>query len=345
MPAKKSKKGPTKGTGGKGKRSLEGKKGTLPATERHWYADKMRRSAKGTGKQPAKDADKQPAKGAAKPAAPAAPSRTGGGDSGARPGSDLLVGRNPVIEALRAGFPAKRLFLANSLDQDERITEAARLAGEAGLDVREVSRSELDRRCDSQGQPGAAHQGLVLLTRPYRYWDPEDLLEHARSQAEEAGVAPLIMALDGVTDPHNLGAVARSAAAFGAHGLLIPERRAAGVGIAAWKTSAGTLARLPVAQATNLTRSLKSYKSSGVFVAGLDGDGETVLDSLNVASDPLVVVTGSEGKGLSRLVRETCDQVARIPIGGAESLNASVAAGVALYEITRLRSATTKSGH
>ncbi|MFD0775255.1 23S rRNA (guanosine(2251)-2'-O)-methyltransferase RlmB, partial [Streptomonospora algeriensis] len=273
-----------------------------------------------------------------------APARAAGGGSG--PGSgELLVGRNPVIEALRAGYPAKRLFLANSLDQDERVTEAARLAGESGLEIREVSRSELDRRCESQGQPGAAHQGLVLQTRPYRYWNPEDLLEHARSKADEAGVPPLIMALDGVTDPHNLGAVARSAAAFGAHGLLIPERRAAGVGIAAWKTSAGTLARLPVAQATNLTRSLKSYKSSGIFLAGLDGDGETALESLDVASDPLVVVTGSEGKGLSRLVRDTCDQVARIPIGGAESLNASVAAGVALYEITRLRSASAKSGH
>ncbi|QBI52205.1 23S rRNA (guanosine(2251)-2'-O)-methyltransferase RlmB [Streptomonospora litoralis] len=338
MPAKKSKKGPTKGSGGKGKRSLEGKKGTPAAEDRHWYADKQRRDAK-----------KKPAKPAA-----SAPPRAAGGDGrakGAQPGtgtapsgggSDLLVGRNPVVEALRAGMPATRFFLVNSLDQDERVTEAARLAGEAGLEIREVSRSELDRRCDSQGQPGAAHQGVALQTRQYRYWDPEDMLEAASATAQETGVPPLIVALDGVTDPHNLGAVARSAAAFGAHGLLIPERRAAGVGIAAWKTSAGTLARLPVAQATNLTRTLKSYKQSGVFVAGLDGSGETELDALNVATDPLVVVTGSEGKGLSRLVRETCDEVARIPISGAESLNASVAAGVALYEVTRRRAT---SGH
>ncbi|MUL43290.1 23S rRNA (guanosine(2251)-2'-O)-methyltransferase RlmB [Streptomonospora sp. PA3] len=347
MPAKKSKKGPTKGSGGKGKRSLEGKKGTLPAEERHWYADKMRRAAKKSAKGAAK-----PAKGPAKTPAPGAPPRSAGADKAARTGGaagsggpDLLVGRNPVVEALRAGLPASRLFLANSLDQDDRVTEAARLAGEGGLEIREVSRSELDRRCESAGQPGAAHQGLALQTRPYRYWDPQDMLDAARSTAEETGVPPLIVALDGVTDPHNLGAVARSAAAFGAHGLLIPERRAAGVGIAAWKTSAGTLARLPVAQATNLTRTLRSYKDGGVFVAGLDGEGDTDLDSLAVATDPLVIVTGSEGKGLSRLVRQTCDQVARIPISGAESLNASVATGVALYEITRRRAASTGQGH
>ncbi|GAB3439318.1 23S rRNA (guanosine(2251)-2'-O)-methyltransferase RlmB [Streptomonospora sediminis] len=342
MPAKKSKKGPTKGSGGKGKRSLEGKKGTPPAEERHWYARK-----------------KRPAADSAKPGAAASTRRSDGGKSGGgdkggaqpqatRPGTGsvagangpgLLVGRNPVIEALRAGLPATRLFVANSLDADERVTEAARLAGEAGLDIREVPKSELDRRCDSQGQPGAAHQGMALQTRPYRYWDPADMLDAARATARESGAAPLIVALDGVTDPHNLGAVARSAAAFGAHGLLIPERRAASVGIAAWKTSAGTLARLPVAQATNLTRTLQAYKSTGVFVAGLDGDGETSLDAMDVATDPLVIVTGSEGKGLSRLVRETCDQVARIPISGAESLNASVATGVALYEVTRRRSA------
>ncbi|GAA1763621.1 23S rRNA (guanosine(2251)-2'-O)-methyltransferase RlmB [Streptomonospora arabica] len=350
MPAKKSKKGPTKGSGGKGKRSLEGKKGTLPAEERHWYSEKSRRSTKNAAKSPAKNPAKSSAKqaptGAAKPGAPTAPPRAAAAEPGARGGTpDLLVGRNPVLEALRAGLPAKRLFLANSLDQDQRITEAARLAGDAGLEVREVSRTELDRRCDSQGQPGAAHQGLALQTRPYRYWNPEDLLDAARSTAEETGVPPLIVALDGVTDPHNLGAVARSAAAFGAHGLLIPERRAAGVGIAAWKTSAGTLARLPVAQATNLTRTLNGYKSEGVFVAGLDGGGETELAALDVAAGPLVIVAGSEGKGLSRLVRETCDQIARIPISGAESLNASVAAGVALYEITRRRSASTQPGH
>ncbi|MFI6575420.1 23S rRNA (guanosine(2251)-2'-O)-methyltransferase RlmB [Nocardiopsis sp. NPDC050513] len=314
MPAKKSKKGPTKGSGGKGRRSLEGKSGTLPAEQRHWYEGKQRaRAAKRS--RPSGEAAARPQRRAAD--------------------SDLLVGRNPVVEALRAGMPASRLFLANSLDPDERVTEAARVAGDCGIEVVEVTRAELDRRCESNGQPGAAHQGLALQVRPYRYWAVEDLLERAL----ESDTAPLVVALDGVTDPHNLGAVARSAAAFDAHGLVIPERRSASVNMTAWKTSAGTLARLPVAQATNLTRALEAYKKAGLFVVGLDAGGDTNLPELELATGPLVIVVGSEGKGLSRLVREACDVVASIPIGGAESLNASVAAGVALYEVARRRGA------
>ncbi|GAA3727868.1 23S rRNA (guanosine2251-2'-O)-methyltransferase [Spinactinospora alkalitolerans] len=322
MPSNKSKKGPTKGSGGKGRRSLEGKKGTLPAEERHWYADKQRSRA---AKRPQQGGTAPGGEGAARP-------RSGGRRDGSGP--ELLVGRNPVVEALRAEVPATRLFLANSLDSDERINEAAKLAGAAGVDINEVNRSELDRRCESNGQPGAAHQGIALQVRPYRYWAAEDLLD-AATQAETPA---LVVALDGVTDPHNLGAIARSASAFGAHGLLIPERRAASVTMTAWKTSAGTLARLPVAQAVNLTRTLESYKKAGLFTVGLDAGGDTRLDHLELATGPLVVVIGSEGKGLSRLVRETCDVVASIPISGAESLNASVAAGVSLYEVARRRS-------
>ncbi|OOC55759.1 MULTISPECIES: 23S rRNA (guanosine(2251)-2'-O)-methyltransferase RlmB [Nocardiopsis] len=316
MPAKKNKKGPTKGSGGKNRRSLEAKSGTLPAEQRHWYEGKKRSKA-------AKRS--QPADGQ---------SRGGPGADRRRPdNSDLLVGRNPVVEALRAGMPATRLFLANSLDPDERVNEAARMAGEQGVDVVEVTRTELDRRCESNGQPGAAHQGIVLQVRPYQYRSPEGLLDNAL----ESDTPPLIVVLDGVTDPHNLGAIARSSAAFGAHGLLIPERRSAGVNMTTWKTSAGTLARLPVAQATNLTRALETFKKAGLFVVGLDSEGETPITGLELATGPLVVVVGSEGKGLSRLVRETCDVVASIPIGNAESLNASVAAGVSLYEVARRR--------
>lgn len=315
MPAKKSKKGPTKGSGGKGRRALEGKSGTLPAEQRHWYE----------GKQRAKAARRAASSGGRSSAPQGADRR--------RPESDLLVGRNPVLEALRTGLPATRLFLANSLDRDDRVNEAARLAGEQGVEVLEVSRADLDRRCDSNGQPGAAHQGIVLQVRPYRYQAPEDVLDTAMA----SDTPPLIVALDGVTDPHNLGAVARSAAAFGAHGLLIPERRSAGVNTTTWKTSAGTLARLPVAQATNLTRALEAYKKAGVFVVGLDAKGDTLIPELELATGPLVIVVGSEGRGLSRLVRETCDVVASIPIGNAESLNASVAAGVSLYEVARRR--------
>ncbi|WP_116245641.1 23S rRNA (guanosine(2251)-2'-O)-methyltransferase RlmB [Nocardiopsis sp. FIRDI 009] len=314
MPAKKSKKGPTKGSGGKGRRALEGKSGTLPAEQRHWYEGKQRARA-------------------AKRSRPTGDQKAGGRSQRRSADSDLLVGRNPVVEALRAGMPASRLFLVNSLDPDERVNEAARVAGDRGVEIVEVTRAELDRRCESNGQPGAAHQGMALQVRPYRYWAPEDLLERAL----ESETPPLIVALDGVTDPHNLGAVARSAAAFDAHGLMIPERRSAGVNMTAWKTSAGTLARLPVAQATNLTRALEGFKKAGLFVVGLDAGGDTPLPDLELATGPLVVVVGSEGKGLSRLVRESCDVVASIPIGGAESLNASVAAGVSLYEVTRRR--------
>lgn len=319
MPAKKNKRGPLKGSGGKGRRALEGKKGTPPAHQRHWYEKKQRERAE----ERARRAAERPA-----PAAKADPD-----------GPELLAGRNAVVEALRAGFPAGKLYLVNSLAPDDRVTEAARLAGDAGLEIVEVTRPELDRRCEEAGHPGAAHQGIALRVRPYRYTGAEDLLE----QASANGGVPLLVALDGVTDPHNLGAVARSAAAFGAHGLIIPERRSAGVTLAAWKTSAGTLARLPVAQVTNLTRTIQKYKREGVFAVGLDGDGESSLDTLPVATEPLLVVVGAEGGGLSRLVRQNCDMVAAIPISGAESLNASVAAGVALYEVARRRTTAERS--
>jgi 23S rRNA (guanosine2251-2'-O)-methyltransferase len=141
-----------------------------------------------------------------------------------------------------------------------------------------------------------------------------------------------------VTDPRNLGAVLRSTAAFGGHGVVVPARRAAGVTATAWKVSAGAAARVPVARATHLTRALQSYREAGFFVVGLDGGGTTSVADLDVSSGPLVLVVGSEGKGLSRLVRETCDVIASIPIAASmESLNAGVATGIALYEVARLR--------
>lgn len=313
MPSKNSKKGPTKGSGGKGRRALQGKGATLPAEERHWYGGKQKARSAKHGKPDNQGAGKRKERGTEY--------------------SDLLVGRNPVVEALRARVPASRLFLVNSLDRDDRVNEAARLAGDQQIDIVEVARADLDRRCESNGQPDAIHQGLALQVRPYQYWTPEGLLE----TATDSDAPALIVALDGITDPHNLGAVARSAAAFDAHGLVLPERRSADVTMAAWKTSAGAFARLPVAQATNLTRALAAYKKEGLFVVGLDAGGDTPLPNLELATGPLVVVVGAEGRGLSRLVRETCDVVASIPIGGAESLNASVASGVALYEVARRR--------
>jgi 23S rRNA (guanosine2251-2'-O)-methyltransferase len=241
----------------------------------------------------------------------------------------LVLGRNAVVEALRAGVPATALFVAQYIDSDDRVRESLKRAADTGVPLLEAPRGELDRIAG-----GAVHQGLALQVPPYTYSSAEDMLE----RAEDAGEVPLIVALDGITDPRNLGAVVRSVAAFGAHGVLVPERRAAGMTAAAWRTSAGAAARVPVARATNLTRALEEYKKAGLFVAGLDADGEVDLPDLEVSVDPLVLVVGSEGKGLSRLVRQTCDLVVRIPMaGGAESLNAGVAAGVALYEVARRR--------
>jgi 23S rRNA (guanosine2251-2'-O)-methyltransferase len=303
---RKSKKGAQVGSGGQVRRALKGKGPTPKAEERKGHP-------------------------AARRAAAAARRDDKGGRGRQRPGdsNELLVGRNPVAEALRAAIPATALYVAVGIDADERVTEAVRLAGDRGLALLEVSRAELDRRTG-----GLLHQGLALQVPPFAYAQLPDLIERSL----EAGTAPLLVALDGVTDPRNLGAVIRSAAAFGAHGVILPERRSAGVTAVAWRTSAGTAARLPVAQVTNLVRALKDCKQAGMFVVGLDADGDVNLDDLDAAVDPMVVVVGSEGRGLSRLVGETCDLTVSIPMtDAAESLNASVAAAVTLADIARRR--------
>lgn len=190
-----------------------------------------------------------------------------------------------------------------------------------------MTRHELDRLTD-----GAVHQGVGLQIPAYTYAQPADLL------STQTPGPPLIVALDSVTDPRNLGATLRSAGAFGAHGVLVPSRRSAGVTASAWKVSAGAAARVPVARATNLVRALQEYQKAGCFVVGLDGQGDTPVAQLPVADQPLVLVLGSEDKGLSRLVRETCDALVSIPIADSvESLNAGTAIGIALYEVARQR--------
>jgi 23S rRNA (guanosine2251-2'-O)-methyltransferase len=240
-----------------------------------------------------------------------------------------VAGRNPVLEALHARVPATALHVGPRLDSDERIGQAVMLAANAGIPVVEAGRAELDRITG-----GAIHQGLALRIKRYAYADPADLVDAAL----DTHTPPLIVALDGVTDPRNLGAVARSVAAFGGHGVLVPARRSAGVSAGAWKASAGALARVRVAQTANLARALASYKEAGLFVAGLDAGGSADVGELELADSPLVLVVGSEGKGLSRLVAQRCDVLARIPITGpTESLNAGIAAGIALYAVSRLR--------
>lgn len=312
-----SKKGQTAGTGGQKRRALQGKGPTPPAKDRtsHPAARRAKAAAKRTA--PGSSAGRgRPARG---------PVRNRGGQEG----PETVSGRNPVVEALRGLVPATALYVAERIDSDDRVREALKLAGKAGVPLMEAPRAELDRLTS-----GAVHQGLVLHVPPYTYAHPDDLLAAAERQRQPA----LLVALDGVTDPRNLGAVVRSAAAFGAHGVLVPERRAAGMTASAWKTSAGAAARVPVARATNLTRALQAYRSAGLVVIGLDGGGSIDIDAVEAAVDPVVLVIGSEGRGLSRLVRESCDLVASIPIGAAtESLNAGVAAGIALYEVARKR--------
>ncbi|MEU7641339.1 MULTISPECIES: 23S rRNA (guanosine(2251)-2'-O)-methyltransferase RlmB [unclassified Streptomyces] len=304
-----NKKGAQVGSGGKRRRSLEGKGPTPPASARKGHV--KNRIANSKAKQVA--AGRRPA-----------PRR--GGPKGT---AELVVGRNPVVEALREGVPATTLYVQQFIDNDERVREALQLANELGLNLLEAPRAELDRMTN-----GLNHQGLVAQIPPYEYAHPEDLAAAAFDDGED----PLIVALDGVTDPRNLGAVVRSVSAFGGHGVVVPERRAAGMTAGAWKTSAGTAARTPVARATNLTRALESYQKAGMTVVGLAADGDVELQDLEVLDGPVVIVVGSEGKGLSRLVGETCDVRVRIPMpGGAESLNAGVAAGVVLWEAARRR--------
>ncbi|OBA61928.1 23S rRNA (guanosine(2251)-2'-O)-methyltransferase RlmB [Mycobacterium sp. 1100029.7] len=293
-----SKKAPNVGSGGQRRRGLEGKGPTPPAHLRpHHPAAK--RVAKSQPRRPAKRTDE----------------------------TETVLGRNPVVECLRADVPATALYVALGIDADERVTESVSRAADLGIAILEVPRTDLDKMTANH-----LHQGIALQVPPYNYAHPDDLLGTAL-QSPPA----LLVALDNISDPRNLGAIVRSVAAFGGHGVLIPQRRSASVTAVAWRTSAGAAARVPVARATNLTRTLQNWADRGIRVIGLDAGGDTILDDLD-GSDPIVVVVGSEGKGLSRLVRQNCEQVVSIPMAGhAESLNASVAAGVVLGEIARQR--------
>jgi 23S rRNA (guanosine2251-2'-O)-methyltransferase len=242
---------------------------------------------------------------------------------------EVVIGRNSVVESLRAAVPAVALYVAPRASADERVAEAVKLAASTGVAVLEAGAGELERLA-----AGGVHQGVVLRVRPYSYAHPDDFSERP------GALLPLIVALDGITDPRNLGAIVRSAAAFGANGVVVPSRRSVGVTAGAWKSSAGALARLPVAKAPNLARCLESYKSQGLFVAGLDAAGTAGVREMNIADSPLVLVVGSEGRGLSRIVAETCDLLVSIPMASSvESLNAGMAASIALYEVAAARAA------
>lgn len=300
---RRTKKGATVGSGGVRRRALEGKGPTPKAEERPGH--KAYRGG-------------------------AAGGRRGGRPGAKAPGSDQVAGRNAVLEALREDIPATSLTLMVRIEADDRVREIMRLAAARQLPVAEATRTDLDRMTD-----GAVHQGVALTIPPYDYAEVPDLLQIARDRFE----TPLLVALDGITDPRNLGAVLRCADAFGAHGVILPERRSASMTASVWKVAAGAAGRVRVAQVTNLNRTLTELKSDGVFALGLDADGDVTSRELSLATEPVVLVVGAEGRGLSRLAREICDQIVSIPMTGrTESLNASVAAAIAMYEIAGARS-------
>ncbi|WP_319429705.1 23S rRNA (guanosine(2251)-2'-O)-methyltransferase RlmB [Mycobacterium sp. RTGN5] len=296
-----TKKGPTVGSGGQRRRGVEGRGATPPAHMRpHHPAARRAATAAKQVRKSYKPTDE----------------------------TEMVLGRNPVLECLRAHAPATALYVVLGAEADERMTESVTLAADRGIAILEVPRNDLDRL-----SANGLHQGIALQVPPYNYAHPDDLLASATSDVEPA----LLVALDNISDPRNLGAIIRSVSAFAGHGVLIPQRRSASVTAVAWRTSAGAAARVRVARATNLTRTLKDWADAGLQIVGLDAEGDTTIDEFE-ATGPLVVVVGSEGKGLSRLVRQNCDAVLSIPMAGpTESLNASVAAGVVLAEVARQR--------
>lgn len=321
--ARKAKKPATTGTGGHGRKALEGKGPTPKAEDRSWHPAGKRKIAK----------DRLDSAKSRFGSTPAPQKRT------VRPISveaEMVTGRNSVIEALRAKIPATTLHIATKIDMDDRVRESLAMANKRGIPLLEIPRPELDRLTG----PDTVHQGIALSVPPYTYAHPLELAE----KAEAGDSAPVFVALDGITDPRNLGAIVRSVGAFGGYGVIVPKRRSVGVNAAAWKTSAGAIARTPVAMAANLTQTLKSFKDRGYFVVGLDGEADSSLPVTELAGTPLLIVVGSEGKGLSRLITETCDVIVSIPMSGkTESLNAGIAASVVLYEISRQKLAKKKS--
>lgn len=302
-----SRKGATVGSGGNRRRGLEGKGPTPKAAERPNH------KAYKTGSSGGGSSSRGPAR---------------GGRSGSKkPSSEIVAGRNSVLEALRAQIPVTAMYVAGRIESDDRVRSALKLAADRAIPILETPRGELDRLTD-----GAVHQGLALQVPPYEYAHPTDFID-----PETPGI-PLVVALDGITDPRNLGAILRSVGAFGGHGVIVPERRSVGMTASAWKTSAGAAARVPVAMAGNLNRTLEDFHKAGFFVLGLDMDGDVELPDVQLATEPLVIVVGSEGKGLSRLVAENCDQIVSVPMSAStESLNAGIATSVTLYEIARKR--------
>ena len=307
---RKGKKGPSKGTGGNNKKRLAGKGPTPKAEDRPYHAAAKRKTS------------------AAKPRTGNSKTRSGNSRNEKRSNfsfhGEMVAGRNAVLEALRADVPATELIVARSIDIDDRIEESLKIALKKALPIREVHRADVEKISMNS-------QGIALSIKPYQYSSLDEILLRAAKPG-------LIVALDGVTDPRNLGAIIRSAAAFGVDGVIIPERRSAAMTAAAWKTSAGAAARMQVAQVTNLNRAIEEVQERGYFVVGLDGESDELISNMKVATEPIMIIVGSEGKGLHKLTREKCDLVVKIPMRSTtESLNASVATSIALFAVDEAR--------
>lgn len=237
---------------------------------------------------------------------------------------NLLCGRNPIREALRAGRPVEKLLVASG-DLSGAAKDIVRLAKEAGAIVQYVDRARLD-------QIYPAHQGMLAYVAAVPYSTVDEMLDAARERGED----PLLVILDGITDPHNLGAIVRTAECVGAHGVIIPERRASGLTPAAAKAAAGALNHMKIARVPNVNRTIDALKERGVWIVGTSMDGEPAFSA--DLTGPMALVIGSEGDGISHLTMQKCDRLVTLPMKGhIESLNASVAAGVMLYEIARAR--------
>lgn len=239
---------------------------------------------------------------------------------------NIIEGRNAVLEAFRAGKPIDKLFVLDGC-QDGPVRTIVREARKHDTILQFVEKERLNQISET-----GRHQGVIAYAAAYEYADVEDLLK----RAEEKGEDPFLLILDGIEDPHNLGAIIRTANLAGAHGVIIPKRRAAGLTATVAKTSAGALNYTPVAKVTNIAKTMEELKKKGLWFVCANMGGE-VMYRLNLTG-PIGLVIGNEGEGVSRLVKENCDFVAGIPMkGDIDSLNASVAAGVLAYEIVRQR--------
>lgn len=240
----------------------------------------------------------------------------------------IIEGRNPIIEALKNNRPIEKIMV-NKVSKEGSIKKILAMAKENKVIIQEVDRHKLDEMSESH-----AHQGVIAITSDYRYYDLDEILDIPKEKGED----PFFIILDGITDPHNLGSIIRTADAVGAHAVIIPKRRSVQITPIVAKASAGAVEYLPVCKVTNIVNTIKTLKENGLWIAAVDMDGQTFYQQ-NLGG-PLGLVVGSEGEGISRLVKQNCDFTVSMPMSGnVTSLNASVAGGILLYEVYRQRNA------